>query len=323
MSPSRLPDTDALALADLPLGKQDPPYSAWGLWGKDDHLGTLDATSEIVDGHRFSLNWCLSQPKTPGFRRHEYAFQHSIEGDGHVLDDTLVFNTQKSTQWDGLRHFAYQKEQLFYNGTTREEIVQQKDGSLGIHWWHKAGGIAGRGILVDYWSYAQETGKHYDPSNTHGIGFEDLMRCLKWQQDQAGGNLEPRVGDILLIRTGFSSRYQHLSEEEEKAVGEAWPPASCGVKQDKRLLEWLWDNKFAAVGGDAPGFEVFPVNQDAGFCFHEVLIAGWGCPIAELLWLEDLAEWCRKAKRWTFFLSSCPLNVYGGVASPANMMALV
>lgn len=27
-----------------------------------------------------------------------------------------------SSQWDGLRHFAYQKEKKFYNGVTMEDI---------------------------------------------------------------------------------------------------------------------------------------------------------------------------------------------------------
>jgi len=234
-----------------------------------------------------------------------------------------VFNTQKSTQWDGLRHFAYQKEQLFYNRTTREDIVDAPEGKLGIHWWHKAGCVTGRGILIDYWSYAEAQGKVYDPTSSYGVSFDDLMACFRWQQQVSADNLEPRPGDILLIRLGFSARYYGLSEDQEREVGEAWPPASCGVKQDIRLLQWLWDAKFAAVGGDCPGWEVFPVDENAGFCFHEVLIAGWGCPIAELLWLEDLAGWCRERKRWSFFLSSCPLNVHGGVASPANMIAVV
>ncbi|KAH7137405.1 hypothetical protein B0J13DRAFT_505986 [Dactylonectria estremocensis] len=320
------------ALNDLPLQKNDPPYSAWGLWGKDDQLGSLnlltptvvrDAASEIREGTRFSLNWCLSHPKTPGFGRHKDAFSHTITGPGCVLDDTITFNTQKSTQWDGLRHFGYQKEQLFYNGTTRDEIVNQTDGKLGIQWWHKAGCIAGRGILLDYWAYAEATGKQYDAARPHGIQFEDLMACLAWQQNMSSDDLEPRAGDILFVRSGFSARYHELPEDEEREVGEAWPPASCGVNQDVRLLKWLWDKQFAAVGGDAPGWEAFPIDESAGFFYHEVLIAGWGCPVAELLWLEDLSQWCREKKRWTFFLSSCPLNVHGGVASPANMIALV
>lgn len=39
-----------------------------------------------------------------------------------VNDDVWTFNTQVSSQWDGLRHFAYQKEEKFYNGVTLENI---------------------------------------------------------------------------------------------------------------------------------------------------------------------------------------------------------
>ena len=242
------------------------------------------------------------------------------------LAEKLTFNTQKSTQWDGLRHFAYQKEKLFYNRRTREDILTSSEGSLGIHWWHKVGGIAARGVLLDYWSYAEANDKCYDPTGPYAIPFEELIECLQWQQGlsvSVGEELEFRAGDILLIRTGYMTKYNDMSQEEERVAGKADPPASCGVKQGRGLLAWLWEGRFAAVGGDAPGWEAFPGDESAGFLFHEVLIAGWGCPIAELLWLEDLAEWCRERKRWTFFLSSCPLNVYGGVASPANMMALV
>ena len=35
--------------SDLPLGKGDPPYSAWGLYGMDDELGTLNRlTDDLV-----------------------------------------------------------------------------------------------------------------------------------------------------------------------------------------------------------------------------------------------------------------------------------
>ncbi|CAK7200185.1 hypothetical protein SEUCBS139899_002876 [Sporothrix eucalyptigena] len=324
------------SFSSLPLREGDPPYSAWGLWGTDDHIGTLNrltpavvrgAASEISEGTRFSLNWCLSKPTTPGFLRYKDAFEHTIVGE-YVLDDKLVFNTQKSTQWDGLRHFAYQQQQLFYNGTTREQIVAEGSGgseaALGMHWWHKAGGVAGRGFLIDYWAYAEAHGKTYDPMRPGSVSFDDLMACLGWQQQQQTDILlQPRPGDILLLRLGFSARYAHLDRDQERAVGEAWPPASYGVHQDRRLLQWLWDSKFAAVGGDSPGWEAFPVDERAGFFYHEVLLAGWGCPIAELLWLEDVASWCCEHSRWTFFLSSCPLNVFGGVASPANMLAIV
>lgn len=149
------------------------------------------------------------------------------------------------------------------------------------------------------------------------------MACFQWQQEQSSEPLALQTGDILLIRQGFHVRYAQLDEAQERAVGQAWPPASCGVHQDVRLLQWLWDSHVAAVGGDAPALENFPPDEKAGFMLHEVLLSGWGCPIAEMLCLDDLAAFCRERKRWTFFVSSSPLNVQGGVGSPANMMALV
>jgi hypothetical protein len=54
----------------------------------------------------------------------------------------------------------------------------------------------------------------------------------------------------------------------------------------------------------------------------EWLLAGWGMLIGELFNLEKLAEKCKEVGRWSFFLSSVPLNVPGGVASPLNAVAI-
>lgn len=62
--PSKTDHKTAPAFGDLPLREGDPPYSAWGLWGEDDNIGTLnwlskeavkDAATEIREGIRFSL----------------------------------------------------------------------------------------------------------------------------------------------------------------------------------------------------------------------------------------------------------------------------
>ncbi|KAL8822742.1 MAG: hypothetical protein Q9191_006528 [Dirinaria sp. TL-2023a] len=126
----------------LPLNKGDPPYSAWGLYGMKDQLGTLNrltddivlktAKQEIQTGYRISLNWPLDAQNKPGFNRqrfHKDIIQHTSRTGN---DDVWTMNTQSSSQWDGLRHFAYQKEQKFYNGVTLGQI---HDGSNvnGIH----------------------------------------------------------------------------------------------------------------------------------------------------------------------------------------------
>lgn len=56
---------------------------------------------------------------------------------------------------------------------------------------------------------------------------------------------------------------------------------------------------------------------------HDHFLAMWGTPIGELWNLEELAEVCRKEKKWSFFLTSAPLNVRGGVASPPNALAIL
>jgi hypothetical protein len=59
------------------------------------------------------------------------------------------------------------------------------------------------------------------------------------------------------------------------------------------------------------------------YAMHEVFLAGWGMPIGEMFYLEELAEQCRRLGRWTFFFTSEPLNVNGGVASPPNALAIL
>lgn len=100
------------------------------------------------------------------------------------------------------------------------------------------------------------------------------------------------------------------------------------------MLEWIWDN-FSAVAGDHPAFESYRKFSSVlfakknvlseGICLceiapppdwslHQVLLAGWGCPIGELFDLEKLADVCERQQRWSFFVSSEVCNVPGGVA---------
>lgn len=55
---------------------------------------------------------------------------------------------------------------------------------------------------------------------------------------------------------------------------------------------------------------------------HNWLLSQWGMPIGEMWDLERLANECEKRQRWSFFLTSSPLNTKGGVASPPNALAI-
>ena len=88
-----------------------------------------------------------------------------------------------------------------------------------------------------------------------------------------------------------------------------------GIESTEEVLEWLWENQFAAVAGDSPSFESSPVGGGKGpgdgpvIVLHQWLLAGWGMPIGEMFDLEELARHCRECGRWSFFLTSVPLKV--------------
>ena len=90
----------------------------------------------------------------------------------------------------------------------REKRKGKKDGNNGIDNWCKAGGIAGRGILLDWvrWFEKKNPGKEVPaPYTRYAISISDLEEVAKFQ----GTEFKP--GDILLVRTGFVkvvSRYE-------------------------------------------------------------------------------------------------------------------
>lgn len=50
----------------------------------------------------------------------------------NLQDDRITFNTQTSSQWDGLRHWGFD-DGRFYNGLTQDEILGGKTSRLGIN----------------------------------------------------------------------------------------------------------------------------------------------------------------------------------------------
>jgi hypothetical protein len=324
--------------SQLPLDKSDPTLrlNAWGAYGPDDQLGFLNrqtpatvaaATSEIKTGIRIPLDAALDfQAHKPLFSRQAFSKDVYQKKPRIVHDDTWSFNTQSSSQWDGLRHFGYQKAGLFYNGTTLEDIAGTSPKSnktsdiLGIQNPVAQGGITGRAILIDFarWlttSAGQEATRETKFSSfaSTPIKLSWLKSCLEHQKTV------PKFGDILLIRTGFFPAFHALSASDLSTLQAQSPPSLGGVEQSDEMLEWIWNN-FSAVGADHPSFERWPTPFE--WSLHEVLLAGWGCHIGELMDLEALAEECERQGRWSFFLCSVPCHVPGGVASPPNAVAI-
>lgn len=125
---------------DLPLRKDGIPGNTWGLFGDNDECGMLNlltpetvhaATKEIQTGIRIPTDLPLDFISKPFFGR--APLQHSIRNKAprQVNDDSLHFNTQATTQWDGFRHYAHQASGKYFNGHSLDDILETKVN--GIH----------------------------------------------------------------------------------------------------------------------------------------------------------------------------------------------
>ncbi|MCJ1357681.1 MAG: hypothetical protein MMC33_007677 [Icmadophila ericetorum] len=322
---------EIIPFSALPLDPTGPPGNAWGRFGPDDQLGMLNlltpevvasaARENILTGKRISLDWSLNEPSFPSYGRQ--AFRHEIIQKGApgrcVNDDVLTFNTQGGSQWDGFRHYGNLEARRYYNNTTHEEIHSPSSTILGIDAWASSGGIVGRGILLDYKSWAEKNSIPLSPLTSTPIRLAHLHQLI------SSKNITFHPGDILFIRSGFISAYTSLTPIEQASLPSRPSADFAGLESTPEVLEWLWTNQFAAVAGDAPAFEMSPVGNpetDPRFVLHQWLLAGWGMPIGEMFDLEVLSEMCQMEGRWSFFVSSVPLKVPGGVASPPNAVAI-
>lgn len=180
------------------------------------------------------------------------------------------------------------------------------------------GGIVGRGVLLDYHRWRARNSKPPAPvTETFAITVEELDQVARSQ------NACFRPGDILIIRSGFMHWYKQASSAERAKAMEG--NQFIGVEPSQQTVEWFWDHHFAAVAGDMMGFETVPTNmgQKEKTFMHEWFLNHWGTPIGELWDLEALSEACAGAEKWSFFLTSAPLHVVGGVASPPNAIAIL
>jgi kynurenine formamidase len=317
--PPPLPSYD-----DLPVRAGAPAGAAWGLFGDDDELGTINlltpdrviaARSSIRTGTVFALNLPINIPDPPLFTRGKHSHTVKIFPTADfVLDDYLDnFYPQASSQWDALAHVKHPIHGA-YNGIPDKEITGRGGMRLGIDNLARRG-IAGRGVLADVARYYDRVGKSIDFTTAKSIPLEDVQAAL---EDEG---VELQTGDILLIRIGWTKFYLSASEKiKEKLAKETVVP---GIEGSERTARWLWNNHLAAVASDSPALEALPkpAGEEMEF-LHFHMLAFFGMPIGEMWNLEELAAACADDGDYDFFLTSAPLNIPGGVGSPPNALAI-
>lgn len=306
---------------DLSLIEKTGDRHAWGLFGKHDHLGRINlltparvlrALGTVTKGKVFNLSLPLDMPNPPLVQGRESYNHTTLYADRNTRDDKLDnFWLQASSQWDSLQHIRY-REFGFYNGLQSEDV---ESGALGIDRLAEHG-IVGRGVLLDIPGYLQKQGIALAPTADTPFEADLLESALKAE----GVTTEP--GDILLLRTGWMKYYLALSSDQRAKLPRMREGLDTpGLQAARETAAWLWDHGFAAAAGDNPALEDTPGSPDVGY-LHRRLIPLLGMPIGELWNLEALAADCAADKNYTCLVVSVPLNLPGGVGSPANAIAL-
>ncbi|KAK4138442.1 hypothetical protein BT67DRAFT_446563 [Trichocladium antarcticum] len=311
MDPSAFPDFD-----DLPKVEGQPQGCAWGIFDKDgkkDVYGTLNfLTPEIV----------AAAAKEMGM-------------DAEGWDDELDFNTQCSSQWDSLCHITTRGATYNNARPTLAGLAIPSSATATatasplptLEHWHARGALVGRGVLIDVKRYRENVlGEAYHPLDGHRITAAEVEAVARHQA------VAFRPGDVLVVRTGYTEVLEALL-----APGESLPerPGGDGALRLSGLhgveatARWAWNRRFAAVAGDSHAFEAFPPLKADGteggvgdLVLHPWFLNQFGMPIGELWDLKALSEHAKKTGRYSFMLTSVPLNHPGLVASPPNAVAI-
>lgn len=319
------PTSSALPRYDeLPTRPDAPPGSAWGVFGDDDELGTInlltpervrEAAALVRKGAVFSLNWNVELPNPPVLGRRPLR-HHYIDlrpGTDDFYDD---FYPQASSQWDALCHMQH-PEHGFYNGRGMPEITGRPGSRNGIDNWARRG-IAGRFVLADVARWREAQGRPVDNADMDVIGVDQIDATLAWQ------DAELRPGDILLVRLGWIGWYERQDQRTREALGAMPVPGmkTPGLSADRSTDAWLWDRHVAAVASDVPALEALPYEPTVDRFLHWRVIPLLGLAVGEMFVLDPLAEDCAADGVYEGLFTAAPLNKVGGSGSPANALAL-
>jgi kynurenine formamidase len=327
---------------DLPVKSEAPPGSAWGLWGDDDELGTLNLLTDertrlaaqcVRRGAVFPLNLPLELNPTIAWRSPPVHHTLHIGPEGpfsvgteagdresrskpfRYRDDSVDgLWLQGGSQWDALSHVRH-AEFGNYNGIPDEAVHDGPGARLGAHTWSRRA-IVGRGVLLDLQRQLERTGRPYDPTAAHAFTVSDLQDAASAQ------GVAVQVGDILLLHTGWARRYSEADAETRARLTDWATLRAPGLEQSHQMVEHLWNLHVAAVATDTVGVEVVDLTAEYDFVLHEHLLPLFGMPIGEMWALDELAADCAADGVYEFLLVSVPLNVRGGVGSPPQAVAI-
>lgn len=93
-------------------------------------------------------------------------------------------------------------------------------------------------MLLDYYGWRVKKGDEYDPFTSHAIHVDELLEVAKSQK------VDFQEGDILLIRSGYTSAYYEYEKTDPEKLDKAGStkPTHAGVAQTEEMKRWMHDS---------------------------------------------------------------------------------
>lgn len=163
-------------------------------------------------------------------------------------------------------------------------------------------GLDARALGIDTVPPIVARGLLYDAAPGGELGENEEIPALA-----LAARLEPRPGDVVLIRTGWGARWR---DARRFLNGQRQPGLSL------EAARWLSARGVLAIGADNVALERIPSPEMA---VHVHLLVEAGVHILECLRLEELAA----AGACEFVFLAAPLRIEGATGAPLRPFALV
>jgi len=174
------------------------------------------------------------------------------------------------------------------------------------------------------------------PTNPTGIGAATPNSVLPGESSTLTVSITPGANPTstgVVVTADLSSIGGSTASREPSAMTLLRTATST-----RAIVGWIWDHRFSMVAADNLGIEAYPYTADNDVTqpgqpvpergvdhnggLHRPLLPLLGLAMGEMFALDELAEDCAADGVYEFFFSAKPLNVVGGVGSPANAMAI-
>ena len=296
-------------LTDAELEAMFRRCSNTGRWGADDELGTLNyitparriaAAALVKTGEVVSVARDLTTRASKTNAQPVVHTMAPIDANSPAATDSFSIapHGMVVTHLDALCHFSWKDQ--FYNGRKRSETLTANGAKWGSIYAQRQG-IFTRGVLLDVAAARDVT--WYQPDEY--VTVADLEAAEKRQR------LRVEPGDAVFVRTGMERMETELGEQD------VYPRAGLHAE----CVEWMHNRQVSVYGGDCIEKLPYP-SESFTSAVHMIVLASMGLPILDWPSLTELARTCERLGRWDYLLTTAPLRLPGGTASPINPLCL-